>query len=249
MTITLLIARKELRTYFGSPIAYVIMAAFLVFTGLLFIDSLSTPFREASLRGFFVGESFGGLLGQTINAAFVLLILGPVLTMRLLAEESKLGTLELLLTAPVRDFEVVMGKFLAGMAILGVLLVMTLYYPILLLAFGNPDVGPLISGYVGLFLLGGLFLSVGLFASSLSTSQIASVVLGLIILLMFWFINQASNFFRGTPEFIFEFVSPRTHFTNFARGIVDTQSIIYYLALTAIFLFFTIRSLETRRWR
>lgn len=249
MTNTLTIARKELRAYFSSPIAYVVMAAYLVFTGLLFIDSLGGPFREASMRGFFVGEAFAGLLGQTINSAFVLLLLGPVLTMRLLAEESKMGTIELLLTAPVRDFEVVLGKFLAGLAIMLMLLLMTLYYPVLLGIFGHPDVGPIISGYAGMVLLGAFFLSVGLFASSLSNSQIASVVIGLVILLMFWFINQAGDFFRGLPESVLDFVSPRTHFTNFARGIVDTQSILYHISLTAIFLFLTIRSLETRRWR
>ena len=132
---TLIIARKEIRTYFSSPIAYVILTAFLVFTGLLFIDSMSGAFREASLRGFFAGEVLGGILGETINGAFVLLLLAPVLTMRLLAEEAKLGTIELLLTAPVRDFEVVFGKYLAALFILGILLVMTLYYPLLLLIF------------------------------------------------------------------------------------------------------------------
>jgi ABC-2 type transport system permease protein len=245
----LLIARRELGTYFSSPIAYVVTAAFLVFTGLLYIDSLSGPFREASLRGWLAGETLGGVLGESINGAFTLLLLGPVLTMRLLAEEAKLGTLELLLTSPIRDFEVVTGKFISSMAILGLLLLLTLFYPLLLIVFGNPDIGPMLSGYLGLVLLGAFFLSVGLFASSLSSSQIASAVVGLVILLMFWFIDEAADFFRGLPESILEFVSPRTHFTDFARGIIDSESIIYYLALTAIFLFLAVRSLEARRWR
>jgi ABC-2 type transport system permease protein len=246
---TLLITRRELGTYFSSPIAYVVTASFLVFTGLLFIDSLSGPFREASLRGWLAGETLGGVLGESINGAFTLLLLAPVLTMRLLAEEAKLGTLELLLTSPIRDFDVVIGKFIASMVILGLLLLLTLYYPLLLLTFGNPDVGPMLAGYLGLIILGAFFLSVGLFASSLSSSQIASAVVGLIILLMFWFIDEAADFFRGLPESILEFVSPRTHFTDFARGIIDSESIIYYLTLTAIFLFLTVRSLEARRWR
>ncbi len=249
MTNTLVIARKELRTYFSSPIAYVIMTAFLVFTGLLFIDSLSGAFREASLRGFLAGETLGGLLGETINGAFVLLLLGPVLTMRLLAEESKLGTMELLLTAPVRDTEVVLGKFLAALFTLVVLLVLTIYYPILLWVFASPDTGPIISGYFGLLLLGAFFVAVGLFTSSLSSSQIASAVVGLVILLMFWFIDEAADFFRGKPEEILRFVSPRSHFANFARGIIDTEAVIYLIALTAIFVFLTIRALEARRWR
>ncbi len=253
MTNTLAIARRELRTYFASPVAYVVMTAFLVFTGLLFVASLDdNPLligREASLRGFFAGETLGGLLGETINGAFVLLLLGPVMTMRLLAEESKLGTLELLLTAPVRDTEVVLGKFLAALVTMAVLLALTIYYPILLWAFASPDTGPIISGYLGMALLGTFFLSVGLFASSLSSSQIASAVVGLVILLMFWFIDEASDLFRGLPEDILTFVSPRAHFTDFARGIINTETIIYLLALTAIFLFLAIRTLETRRWR
>ena len=137
----LLIAKKELRTYFASPIAYVIMAAFLFFTGLLFIDSLSGPFREASLREFFSGQASGGITTGTVTGAFVLLLLGPVITMRLLAEESKLGTLELLLTSPVRDFEVVAGKFIAALGIVAMLLLLTIYYPIMLYVFGDPEFG------------------------------------------------------------------------------------------------------------
>ncbi len=249
MNVTLIIARRELRAYFASPVAYVTMTAFLVFTGLLFIDSLSGAFREASMRGFFAGETLSGLLGETINGAFVLLLLGPVLTMRLFAEESKLGTLELLLTAPVRDMEVVLGKYLAALAAIIVLLALTLYYPLLLWAFASPDTGPILSGYLGMLLLGAFFIAVGLFASSLSSSQIASAVIGLVILLMFWFINEAADFFRGRPEDILQFVSPRSHFTDFSRGIIDSEGIIYLLALSAIFVFLTIRSLETRRWR
>lgn len=249
MTNTLSIAWKELRVYFGSPIAYIITTAFLVFTGLIFVDSLTGPFREASLRGFLVGETAGGLFQQTISGTFVLLLLGPVLTMRLLAEETKLGTIELLLTSPVRDWEVVMGKFLSAFVILVILLVMTLYYPIVLLVFSNPDPGPVFAGYFGLLLLGAFFTSVGLFASSLTNNQIVSAVIGLVLLLMFWFINEAADLFHGLPSDILQFVSPRTHFNDLSRGIIDTQSVIYFLALSAIFLFLTVRSLETRRWR
>jgi len=245
----LIIARKELRSFFNSSIAYVIMAAFLFFTGLLFIDSLSGPFREASLREFFSGYGAGGLTGNAVTGAFVLLLLGPVLTMRLLAEESKLGTLELLLTSPVRDFEVIAGKFIAALSVIAILLALTLYYPLMLYLFGDPEFGPVFAGYLGLLLLGGLFVSVGLFASSLSSNQIVSAVVSLVILLMFWFINEAADFFHGRPETILEFVSPRSHFNDFARGVIDTESLIYFLGLTSMFLFLTVRSLETRRWR
>ena len=252
MTNTLVIGWKELRVYFGSPMAYIITTAFLVFTGLLFIDSLESItgiFREASLRGFFIGETFGGILGEAINGAFLVLLLAPVLTMRLLAEETKLGTIELLLTAPVRDFEVILGKFLAVFVIVLILLAMTLYYPILLFAFANPDPGPIGSGYFGLLLLGALFMAVGIFASTLTNNQIVAATVSLMILLLFWFIDRAADFVRGTPASILEFISPRVHFTDFARGIINTEAVIYFLSLTAIFLFLAVRSLESRRWR
>lgn len=243
------IAWKELRVYFGSPIAYMIMALFLVVTGFLFVNSLEGAFREASLRIFFVGESFGGFFGNAINATFFFLLLGPVLTMRLLAEETKLGTIELLLTAPIHDYEVVIGKFLAGFVIVAMLLALTAYYPVLLFIFGSPDAGPIFSGYFGLVLLGALFIAVGLFASSLTNNQIVSATIGLVILFLFWFIGEAAQFVTGTPSAILGFVSVRSHFNDFARGIIDTQAVIYFLSLTAIFLFLTIRSLESRRWR
>ncbi len=249
MTTTFVIAWKEIRVYFGSAIAYVVMAAFLVFSGLLFVDSLTGAFREAGLRSFLTGESAIGTLSETLNGSLLLLLLGPVLTMRLFSEETKLGTIELLLTSPVRDFEVVLGKFCSAFFIIAILLAMTLYYPVLLFVFATPDPGPIFAGYFGLLLLGAFFVSVGLFASSLSNNQLVSAVLGLIVLLMFWFIDKAADFFSGAPADILQFVSPRSHFVAFARGIIDTQSVIYLLALSAIFIFLTVRSLETRRWR
>ena len=249
MNNTVHIAWKELRVYFGSPIAYMIMALFLVVTGFLFVSSLEGAFREASLRVFLVGESFGGFFGNAINATFFFLLLGPVMTMRLLAEETKLGTIELLLTAPIHDYEVVLGKFLAGFVIVAMLLLLTIYYPILLFIFSSPDPGPILSGYFGLVLLGALFISIGLFASSLTNNQIVSATIGLVILFLFWFVGEAANLVGGTASNILQFVSVRSHFTDFARGVIDTQAVIYYLSLTAIFLFLTIRSLESRRWR
>ena len=149
------ITYKELRAYFTSPIAYVVIAAFLVIMGVFF--SLIVYFtRVASLRGVFG------------NMAFILLFVAPALTMRLLAEEQRSGTIELLLTLPVRDWQVVLGKFLASLAVYAVILALTLYYPLLMLRLGNPDRGPIVSAYLGLLLLGASFLSIGVFTSSLS---------------------------------------------------------------------------------
>ena len=152
----LAIAAKELRGYFGTPSFYIIIAVFLVVAGYGFGWTPIT-YQESTIQGF---------LGW---ASFFLLFLGPALTMRLFAEEEKLGTLELLLTAPVRDIEVVLGKFLAALGIFFVMLFLTLYYPLLLMWFGHPDWGPIFSGYIGIFLLGAIFLSIGLFASSLTS--------------------------------------------------------------------------------
>ncbi|MBF8299387.1 MAG: hypothetical protein HW397_436 [Dehalococcoidia bacterium] len=250
MSNALAIASKELRVYFGSPVAYIIMALFLVVTGVLFVNSLEGAFREASLRVFFAGESEGGgFLSNAVNATFFLLLLGPILTMRLLAEETKMGTIELLLTAPINDYEVVLGKFLAGLVSILMLLVMTLYYPLLLMVVANPDIGPMAAGYLGAALLGALFVAVGLFASSLTNNQIVAVMIGLVIFFLFWFIGDAALLLRGNTAAILEFISVRTHYDTLAKGIIDTKGVIYFLALTAVFIFFAVRSLETRRWR
>lgn len=246
---TLTIAGKELKVYFGSPVAYVIMALFLLVTGLLFVNSLEGGFREASLRVFFTGEAVVGFFGNAVNASFFFLLLGPVFTMRMLAEETKLGTIELLLTAPIHDYEVVLGKFFAGLLMVLALLVLTLYYPLMLAIFASPDPGPMFSGYLGLALLGAVFVAAGLFASSLSNNQIVSAMVGLVLFFLFWFIGEAGELFRGRAADFLQFLSVRSHFSDFARGVIDTKAVVYFLALMAIFLFLTVRSLESRRWR
>lgn len=232
----LIIAGRELKSYFGSPWSYLITAAFLIIGGYGFGWS-SVTYLETTIQGF---------LGW---ASFFMLFLGPAMTMRLLAEEEKLGTLELLMTAPVRDFEVVLGKYLAALGMLVVMLVITFFYPILLAWFGDPDWGPILSGYLGIFLVGSIFLSIGLFASSLTSNQIVAYVVGSVIVLFFWFIGRAAVMAgEGTGQFL-RSISISAHFPAFGRGIIDTNAVIYYLSIALIFLFLTIRSLETRRWR
>lgn len=234
----LAIAGKELKAYFASPMAYVISAVFLAMSGFFFAQDL-TVFQFARLQGFHGAGSF------------LLLLLAPILTMRLLAEEQKLGTLELLLTAPVRDYEVVLGKFLAALGILVGMLVITLYYPVLLVFFAEPDPGPIFSGYLGLLLLGSSFLAVGLLASSLTSNQIVAAVLGIGMLLLFWVMNTASNLVQGVPagQEVLTYLSLSSHYTDFLRGVVDSKDVLYYLSFIIVTLFFTMRSLETRRWR
>ena len=232
----LAISTKELKSYFASPMAYVITAVYLVITGYFFSMDLTAQ-QEATIRGFLFPGSF------------LLLLLAPILTMRLLAEEQKLGTIELLLTSPVRDAEVVLGKFLSSLAILAVMLALTLYYPMLLFWFGDPDPGPIASGYLATLLLGSAFLAVGLLASSLTSNQIVAAVVSFGILVIFWMIQSAANLSLGIPGEIFNYLSLPGHFTDMAWGIIDTKDVIYYLAFTTTALFLAVRSLETRRWR
>jgi ABC-2 type transport system permease protein len=232
----LIIVGREVRTYYSSPWSYLITAAFLIIAGYGFGWS-SITYMETSIQGF---------LGWT---GFFLLFLGPALSMRLLAEEENLGTLELLMTSPVRDFEVVFGKYLSALLMFCVMLAISLYYPILLMWFGEPDLGPIISGYLGIFLVGAVYLAVGVFASSLTSNQIVAYVVGSVIVLFFWFIGRASAMVGDTAAGILSSISISTHYPAFGRGIIDTNVIIYYLSILLLFLFLTIRSLETRRWR
>jgi ABC-2 type transport system permease protein len=237
MRVSLAVARKEVLAYFTSPMGYIVALVYLALTGFFFGLSLSGVFPEARIEGYIQ------------PSRFILILLAPALTMRLLAEEQKLGTLELLLTAPVRDWELVLGKFLASFAFLIVTLSLTLYYVILLYAFGNPDSGPIWSSYLGLILYGATALSVGLLASSLTNNQIISLVVGFGILIILALIDQAATLVGGVASTVLEQAGLGTHLDDFSRGVVDTSHIVYYITATAIFLFLTVRSLETRRWR
>jgi ABC-2 type transport system permease protein len=232
---TAAIALKEFRSYVASPMAYIVSGIFLVLTGFFFSASSSTYF-ETSINGF---------LG---TGSILLLLLASVLTMRLLAEERKMGTLELLLTAPVRDSEVILGKFVGSLGILTVMLALTLYYPILLIAFGDPDIGPIVTAYLGLFLLGAASLAVGLFASSLTSNQIVAAVVAGGILFALWFAGMAANLVPQALGEAIGYLSLSYYFPDFMRGVIDTRGIVYYLSITILFLFLAVRSLENSRW-
>ncbi len=232
----ILIAYKELRAYFASPIAYVVIAAFLAIMGFLFwlIVFLS---QEASMRGVFS------------NMAVTLLFISPALTMRLLAEEQRSGTIELLLTLPVRDWQVVLGKFLASLAVVGVMVALTLYYPLLLIRLGDPDLGPITSGYLGMLLLAASFLAIGLFTSSLSRNQVVAALLAFGAMLILWLIDIAGRLFGAPVSDAVVYMSLSDHYFDFIRGVIDTRHIVYYLSVIAIFLFLATQVLQLRRWR
>ncbi len=232
---TLTIAKKEFKSYLASPMAYVVTGIFLVLTGVFFGTSSST-YYETSISGFLESGSM------------ILLLLAAVLTMRLIAEERKTGTIELLLTAPVRDSELILGKFLGSLGILTVMLALTFYYPLLLIIFGDPDIGPIFTGYLGIFLLGSTCLAIGIFASSLTSNQIVSAVVAGGILFALWFIGMVAGYLPESLGEVINYFSLSYYFPDFVMGIIDTRGIIYYLSITALFIFLAIRSLENSRW-
>ncbi len=232
------IAKKEINSYFSSPMAYLIGAVFLVLTGVFFAQYLLAT-QEASMKGFFS------------PASFFLLLISPVITMRLIAEEQKMGTLELLLTSPVTDLHVVVGKFLASMAMIMGMLLLTLYYFVLLIWVGSPDLGPVATGYFGLVLLAGSILSVGLLASSFTSNQIVSAVMALGILLLLWLLGNLGSFLNSVPwaKDILVYLSLSSHYSDLVNGVLDTRDVVYYVSFIVATLFLTVRSLESRRWR
>ena len=235
---TLSIAKRELIAYFTSPVAYVVTAAFLVIMGLLFGYVLTAPlqYRVADLSP---------VLG---SVPVILLLVAPALTMRLLAEEQRSGTIELLLTAPVRDWEVVGGKFLASLTLFLTMVALTLYYPLILMAFGNPDLGVLAASYIGVILIGASFLSLGLLASSLSQNQVVAAMISFGLILSLWLIGFLSGIVTGPGADIVDYISIVAHYGDFMKGIVASKDVIYYLSIIGGALFLATRSLETRRW-
>lgn len=231
------VAWKEIQIYFSSPTAYIVGLIFLALTGFFFTQDLGDPFPEATLVPFFDG------------AIIMFILLAPALTMRLLAEESKLGTIELLLTSPVRDWEIIIGKYVASLVFFLALVALSFFYAILLFWFASPDPGPIYAGYLGFILYGSAALSVGVLTSTMSNNQIVSAVVAMGILLALFFADRAFGSVSGLAGEIIGEMGVRGHFDDFSRGVVDSTNIIYFLSVIAFFLFLSIRTLESRRWR
>ena len=233
-----LICGKEIGTYLSSPMAYIVSAIFIALSGASFTTYLAqTSYSDTSIRGFLE-------TGQLL-----ILLFSALLTMRLISEERKLGTWELLLTAPVREYEIVLGKFFSCLLVLAGMLILTLYFPLLLLIFGDPDTGPILTSYLGLFLLGSESVAIGIFASSLTPNQIVSAVVAGGILFGLWFLGMVGSLIPEPLGEILSYFSLSEHFPGFVRGVVDTRDLVYYLSVTAVFLFLSVRSIETERWR
>ncbi|MFQ5848751.1 MAG: ABC transporter permease [Candidatus Methylomirabilales bacterium] len=249
------IFKKEMRSYFASPIAYAVSTIFLVITGYFFYTIL-TYFSLISVQASMnpglasgLNVTDGILRPLFSDMSVVLLFLMPLVTMRLFAEERKQGTLELLLTFPLRDGEVLLGKFLAATALYALLLFATGLYPVLLALWSEPELYPILTGYLGLLLLGMAFIALGLLFSSLTENQIVAAALAFGALLLFWIIGWAATLAEGDWGLLFRHLSILEHLTSFARGVLETKDVAYYLGLISFFLFATLKSLEIRRWK
>lgn len=232
--------QREIGAYFLSPIAYVVLAIFLFASGLAFALGTFAPGAEASLRS--LCEFW-----MVLILVFVL----PMLTMRLFSEEFRMGTIETLLTVPITEREVVLGKFLGAFAVYGIFLAALLLFPILLGAYGNIDVLLLVCNYLGLILLGALYIAVGLFFSAMTKHQIIAVLLSFVLLalLTFAFQGLSQKIEIGWLRVLFQQLSIQTHFGDFVRGVVDLNRVTFFLTTTALFLFLTVKRLEMRRWQ
>ncbi len=247
--------RKEMRLYFGSPVAYVVFTFFLLISGWFF-SQIFLFYSDISMRSF-MQPQFGQNLNITenvmrplfTNMSVVLLFFIPMLTMRLFAEEKRGGTMELLLTYPVRDGEILAGKFLAAAALYVVLLGLTFLYPGLVAYFTRVEWGPILTGYLGLVLVGATFLAVGLLISSLTENQIVAGFGTFAVLLLFWVIGWGAEFAGGNFRGVLQYLSVTEHMDGFSRGLIDTKDLVYYGSAIALALFLTLRSLESKRWR
>jgi ABC-2 type transport system permease protein len=253
VTNILAIAGKELRSYFASPIAYVVIGCFAFLFGFFF-SSILGYFLEASLQMGQFGPQSVDVNQQLIrplvlNATVVFLLVLPGITMRTYAEEKRSGTMELLLTSPVTDLQIILGKFLGAMALYAVMLAVTLPHFAVLFVYGAPDWRPIASAYLGLLLFGGCFISVGLFISSLTKNQIVAFIATFAVFLLLWVIDWLGRLLGPTGEEVLRYMSLTGHLDDFVKGVIDTKHVVYYLSVIALGLFLTARSVDSERWR
>ncbi len=252
----LAIAHKELKSYFSTSIAYMVIGMFALLWGFFFY-AMVVIFQEQS-------QQFGGLDGQPtanvnqqlirplfLNASVILLFVLPLITMRTYSEEKRSGTIELLLTSPLTDFQIITGKFLGAMALYSAMLAITVFHMALLFSYGNPgpEWRPVVTGYLGLLLMGGCFISVGLLISSLTRNQIVAAVVTFGVFLLLWVINWPASFAGPTTQNVLNYLSITEHFDDFTRGILDTKHLVYYFSVMSLGLFLTARSVDTERWK
>jgi ABC-2 type transport system permease protein len=251
---TLIIFQKELKGYFASPIAYLLMAFFAVIFGFFFYSA--TRFfilqgMQAQMRGMSMPMDVNEYVIRPLlsNASVIGLFLIPMITMRLYAEEKRSGTIELLMTSPVRDMEIVLGKWLAALVMYMCVLGVSAVNLALLFAFGKPDWKPILVGYLGLILQGGCLLAIGTFISTTTRNQIVAGGATFGVCLLLWVLDWVSSYETSAWAKVISYLSVVTHFEPFSKGVLDTKDILFYLSMIFFGLFLTARSVESLRWR
>jgi ABC-2 type transport system permease protein len=238
MTHTLTIARREFASFYLSPVAYIVMCPFILFAALLFMLFQFRPDQPAEMR-----QVFFWLVR-------LLVLITPAVSMRLITDELRSGTIETLMTSPVSDIAVVLGKWLGALGFFATLLLPTLAFVIVLEIWSNPDYGPILSGYIGLMLVGGLYLAIGVFASVLTRNQIVAYLITIFIILFFIIVTYfLPRFLPPTYGELTYYLNFNEQYESFAKGLIDTSTIVYFLSGIALFLVLAVKALETRKWR
>ncbi|MHC4715554.1 MAG: ABC transporter permease [Planctomycetota bacterium] len=246
----LTLARRELSAYFFSPIAYVLGGLFLLLVGMLFLWGAKIPVLKIDMPPIFRGGAESSLRPLFDVLAYGLVVIVPLLTMRLVAEEFRAGTIETLMTAPVTDTEVILGKFLGAMGLYLVLLAATAAFMVLVVIYGEPDWGVATMGYLGMVLLGSTYIAAGLFASTLTRHQLVAGLTGIGILAFFTLgIRLLTRVVSADYAEEVGRLNMVTYLTDFSKGVFDTRSLVFFLTATAFFLFLSVKVLESRRWR
>lgn len=241
--------KRELKSYFYSPVAYVVMLFFVLLTGIFFMLFVS-DFSMASMNQSPYGGGYNLNITMRVlrpllgNMSVIMLFILPLITMKPFAEERKSGTMELLFTYPLTDLDIMLGKFLAAFSLFVIMLGLTLVYPLFLYIYSQPETGTLITGYLGILLLAASFMALGLFISSLTENQIIAAVATFAVLLTFWFIN-----FWSESNQVLRHLSILEHFSSFAEGVIDSRDVVFYLSFILLWLFLTLRVLESKKWR
>jgi len=251
---TLTIFRKELNSYFRSPIAYGVMAFFALVAGYFFYVAVAI-FVQRGVESAMSGQSMPMDVNEWVirpvfsNVSVLGLFLIPMITMRLFAEEKRSGTIELLITSPIHDLEIIMGKWLAALTLYAAMLGISLLSIAMLFAYGKPDWRPIAIGYLGLLLQGACLLAIGTFISTCTKNQIVAGVAGFCICLMLWVLDWMSAFNTSAVGKVMAYLSVLQHFDSFSKGVLDSKDIVYYASAVFVGLFLTARSMESLRWR
>ena len=249
----LTIAQKELKSYFASPIAYIVIGFFALVFGWFYYVAVSY-FLQASLQMGMPGAGQVNINTMAIrpllqNVAVVALFMLPLITMRTYAEEKRSGTIELLLTSPLTDTQIVLGKFLGAVSLYALMLLVTWIHVGILFIYGNPEWKPIVTGYLGLLLMGSSFLSIGLLISSLTKNQIVAGMVTFAVLLLLWTLNWMSESAGPTMQKVLSALSITERFDDFSKGVVSVSHLVYYVSFISFGLFLTAKSVDSERWR